>query len=144
MAKVEHTSDARVLVGIDISKHRHEVLISVPGKTRRRRLTITNSADDFMRLIVILREYGLPVRIGFEATGNYHRVLMYHLGVAGFDLKLVSSVALARTREALHNSWDKNDPDRVKTRLSLKGAGRSVVFSLEILTLNAIAGLVDL
>ena len=42
-------------------------------------LTITNSTDDFMRLIAILREYGLPVRIGFEATGNYHRVLMYHL-----------------------------------------------------------------
>ena len=102
MAKVEHTSDARVLVGIDISKHRHEVLIAVPSKTRRRRLTITNSTDDFVRLIAILREYGLPVRIGFEATGNYHRVLMYHLGVAGFDLKLVSSVALARTREALH------------------------------------------
>ena len=99
MAKVEHTSDARVLVGIDISKHRHEVLIAIPGKTRRRRLTITNSAEDFTRLIAILREYGLPVRIGFEATGNYHRVLMYHLGAAGFDLKLVSSVALARTRQ---------------------------------------------
>ncbi len=56
MAKVEHTSDARVLVGIDISKHRHEVLIAAPGKTRRRRLTITNSTDDFMRLIAILRE----------------------------------------------------------------------------------------
>jgi hypothetical protein len=28
MAKVEHTSDARVLVGIDISKNRHEVLIA--------------------------------------------------------------------------------------------------------------------
>ncbi|WP_458478897.1 hypothetical protein [Paracoccus sp. T5] len=38
----------------------------------------------------------------------------------------------------------KNDPDRVKTRWNLKGIGRSVVFSLEILTLNAIAGLVDL
>ena len=40
MAKFEHTSDARVLVGIDISKHRHEVLSAVPGKSRRRRLTI--------------------------------------------------------------------------------------------------------
>ena len=37
MAKVEHTSNARVLVGIDISKHRHEVLIAIPGKTRLRR-----------------------------------------------------------------------------------------------------------
>jgi len=123
MAKVEHTSDARVLVGIDISKHRHEVLIAVPGKTRRRRLTITNSTDDFMRLIAILRDYGLPVRIGFEATGNYHRVLMYHLGVAGFDLKLVSSIALARTREALHNSWDKNDPKDAQVILHMLQIG---------------------
>lgn len=32
MAKIEHTADARVLVGIDVSKHRHEVLISVPAR----------------------------------------------------------------------------------------------------------------
>ena len=31
---------------------------------------------------------------------------MFALGAAGFELKLVSSLALARTREALHNSWD--------------------------------------
>ena len=66
MAKIDYTPDARVLVGIDISKHRHEVLIAAPGKTRRRRMTITNSTEDFMRLIAILREYGPPVRIGFE------------------------------------------------------------------------------
>ena len=99
-----------LLVAIDISKHRHEVLIAVPGKARRRRLAIRNSLEDFERLIAVLRQYGLPVRIGFEATGNYHRALAHHLGAAGFELKLVSSVALARTREALHNSWDKNDP----------------------------------
>ena len=28
-----------LLVAIDISKHRHEVLIGVPGKKRRRRMT---------------------------------------------------------------------------------------------------------
>jgi transposase len=110
MAKVEYTSDARVLVGIDISKHRHEVLFGVPGKSRRRRMTVLNTAEDYGRLVAALLEYGLPVTIGFEATGNYHRALMFALGAAGFDLKLVSSVALARTREALHNSWDKNDP----------------------------------
>ena len=53
MTKVEHTADARVLVGIDISKHRHEVLIAVPGKMRRRRLTITNTTEDFTRLTVV-------------------------------------------------------------------------------------------
>ena len=47
--------------------------------------------------------------VGFEATGNYHRTLAHRLLSAGFELRLISSVALARTREALHNGWDKND-----------------------------------
>jgi len=38
------TTGSTLLVAIDISKHRHEVLICVPGKKRRRRLTITNKA----------------------------------------------------------------------------------------------------
>lgn len=63
MNKFEHTADARVLVGIDISKHRHELLIAAPGKTRRRRLTITDTLDDFQRLIAILNDYARPVQI---------------------------------------------------------------------------------
>jgi len=105
MAKAQHTAHTRILVGIDISKNRHEVLIAVPDKTRRRRMTVLNTADDYQRLIALLRGFEMPVTIGFEATGNYHRALMHALGAAGFDLKLVSSVALAQTREALHNSW---------------------------------------
>jgi hypothetical protein len=71
MTEIEHAPDPRVLVGIDISKHRHEVLIAAPGKQRRRRVTLTNTKADFERLVAILSGYGLPVRIGFEATGNY-------------------------------------------------------------------------
>ncbi|WP_164876177.1 IS110 family transposase, partial [Falsirhodobacter deserti] len=128
MAKVKHTLDARVLVGIDISKHRHEVLIATPGKSRRRRMTVLNTADDYRRLIAALIEYGLPVTVGFEATGNYHRALMFALGAAGFELKLVSSVALARTREALHNSWDKNDPKDAQVILRMLEIGAVQVF----------------
>lgn len=40
-----------VLVAIDIAKARHEVLIAVPGKKRRRRLTVLNELADFTRLI---------------------------------------------------------------------------------------------
>jgi len=128
MTKIEHTSDAPVLVGIDISKHRHEVLIAIPGKTRRRRLTITNTLEDFQRLVALLDDYQHPVQIGFEARGNYHRALMYQLGMAGFDVKLVSSVALARTREALHNSWDKNDPKDAQVILHMLQIGATQVF----------------
>ena len=69
MAKIDYTPDARVLVGIDISKHRHEVLITAPGRTRRRRMTITNTTDDFMRLIAILRVNG-GVKSGHGAAQN--------------------------------------------------------------------------
>jgi transposase len=95
---VNHTTAATVLVAIDISKHRHEVLIGVPDKKRRRRMTVMNTLEDFQRLSASLASYELPVRIGFEATGNYHRPLAHHLGEAGFELKLISSVGLARTR----------------------------------------------
>ena len=95
-----HSIPSTVLVAIDISKQRHEVLIEVPGKKRRRRMAIMNTLEDFHRLSAALVGYDLPVRIGVEATGNYHRHLAHHLGQAGFELKLVSSVGLARTREA--------------------------------------------
>ena len=112
-----------VLVAIDIAKARHEVLIAVPGKKRRRRLTVLNELADFNRLIAALRDYGCPVRVAFEATGNYHRALAYHLATAGFEVKLVSSVALARTREALNNSWDKNDPKDAQVILHMMEIG---------------------
>lgn len=99
------TRPGPVLVGIDIAKNRHEVLIEVPDRKRRRKITMTNTMADFDRLTVLLLDYQRPVRIGFEATGNYHRALAYHLTNADFETKLVSSVAMARTREALHNSW---------------------------------------
>lgn len=67
--------------------------------------------------------YGSPVLIGFEATGDYHRGLAYRLLSAGFELRLVSSVALARTREALHNGWDKNDPKDAQVILHMLRIG---------------------
>ncbi len=66
MAESNITMDARVLVGIDISKNRHEVLIVMPGKARPRRMTVLNIADDFYRLIAALHCFELPVTIGFE------------------------------------------------------------------------------
>jgi hypothetical protein len=49
-----HSTASTVLVAIDISKHRHEVLIGIPGKKRRRRMTIMNTLEDFQRLSAAL------------------------------------------------------------------------------------------
>ena len=99
-----------VLVAIDIAKLRNEVLIEAPGHKRRSRLLVLNTRAEHDHLIEVLQAYGRPVVCAFEATGNYHRPIGWRLAEAGFEVRLVSSLALARTREALHNSWDKNDP----------------------------------
>ncbi len=74
MAKAQHTADTRILVGIDISKNRQEVLIAVPDKTRRRRMTVLNTADDYQRLIALLRGFEMPVTIdGVDGSRSRHR-----------------------------------------------------------------------
>jgi transposase len=125
MTDTSIAQNAPILVAIDIAKARHEVLIAIPGKKRRRRLTILNQLNDFERLVASLTSYNLPVRVAFEATGNYHRAITYHLTAAGFEVRLVSSVSLARTREALHNSWDKNDPKDAQVILHMMQIGNT-------------------
>jgi transposase len=108
-----------VLVAIDIAKVRNEVLIEDPSHKRRRRLQVLNNRAEHDRLIEVLQTYGRSVVCGFEATGNYHRPIAWRLAEAGFEVRLVSSLALARTREALHNSWDKNDPKDAQVMLHM-------------------------
>ena len=117
------TPAGAALVAIDIAKHRHEVLIERPDQARRRRMTILNTREDHDRLVEVLSSFGCPVVTGFEATGNYHRALVWRLIEAGIELRLISSVALARTREAMHNSWDKNDPKDAQVILHMLRIG---------------------
>ena len=64
ITSIDRAPSAPVQAAIDISLHRHEVLIEVPGKKRRQ--TVLNTLDGFNRLIKILSEYELPVRIAFQ------------------------------------------------------------------------------
>lgn len=66
-------------------------------------MTVLATKADYDGLAEQLAAISRPVVVGFEATGNYHRALAHRLLTAGFELRLISSVALARTREALHN-----------------------------------------
>ena len=53
MTDTSIAQNAPILVAIDIAKARHEVLIAIPGKKRRRRLTILN-----LRSGAIVLSYG--------------------------------------------------------------------------------------
>lgn len=123
MTNPQSTPEAVVWVAIDIAKDRHEALIEAPGWRSRKKFRVQNTAEEFLAFADFLHSFGLPVRIGFEPTGNYHRALAYFLHSQGFHLELISSLALARTREAMHNSWDKNDPKDAQVILHLLKAG---------------------
>lgn len=128
MTNSYNTSSTPVLVAIDIAKHRHEVLVALPGKKRRKRMTILSNKGDYERLAAFLFSLKSPVQIGFEPTGNYHRTLAWQLHQAGFELRLISSVALARTREAMFGTWDKNDPKDAQVILHMLSLGQSQRF----------------
>ena len=125
MAKVHYIAQEAVLVAIDISKKRNDVLIQIPGSTRRRRLTVLNQRAEHDRFIDQLKSFERPVLAGFEATGNYHRALAWRLVDAGIETRLISSMALARQREAIHNGWDKNDPKDAQVILHMLATGVS-------------------
>jgi len=111
-----------VFVAIDVAKISNEILILLPtGK--KKKMKIANHAKDFNLLITYLKSLELECVIGLEATGNYHRSIAYYLQTSGFTLYLISSLAAARTREAIHNSWDKNDPKDAQVILHLLKTG---------------------
>jgi len=123
MTSIQPTPAGAALVAIDIAKLRNEILIELPEARRRRRLTVSNCRQEHDRFVAELRALARPVLIGLEPTGHYHRPLAWRLVQAGFDVRLVSSVALARTREALHNGWDKNDPKDAQVILHMLRIG---------------------
>jgi transposase len=112
MTLIHDFPDRAVLVAIDVAKHRNEIPIEVPGRARRRRLTVLNTKADHDRFIETLATYRGPVVSGFEATGNYHRPPAHRLLAADIELRLISALALApaRTREPITSGRDKNDP----------------------------------
>ncbi len=96
------------LVAIDVAKVWNIVLLEEPNG-KQRRFRVANTRNDHDRLVLFLRNQPGQCRVALEPTGDYHRPLAYRLLSEGFELYLVSSVAVARFREALFNSWDKND-----------------------------------
>ncbi|MBG0792444.1 IS110 family transposase [Methylocystis sp. H62] len=123
MTNMQPIPNDPVLVAIDVAKARNEVLIEAANHQRRRRLTVLNNRTEHDRFVGTLAGYIRPVICAFEATGNYHRPLAWRLIEAGFEARLVSSMALARTREALHNGWDKNDPKDAQVILHMLRIG---------------------
>ena len=122
MTNTTDTTNLAVLVAIDVAKRRNDVLVRLPD-SKRMPFKVANTRDDFRKFVAYLRALSAPCKIAFEPTADYHRAIAWHLLEAGFDVHLVSSVACARTREAIYNSRDKNDPKDTNVILYLLQAG---------------------
>lgn len=118
---------SNILIAIDISKDIHDVLLELPDG-KRKAFKVGNHKADFDRFASYVKRLGLPCHIAFEATGDYHRALVNYLHNQGFKLYLVSSIATARTREALYNTWDKNDSKDAQVILHLLKTGATQIY----------------
>ena len=125
MASLTDGNPVKTWVAIDVAKFTNVALMEfADGKQKQFRFR--HCAEDYERLIMSLRMGTSPTRIAFEPTGDYHRSLGYRLVSEGFDVVLVSSVAGARMREAIFNSWDKNDPKDAQVILRLMKQGMTL------------------
>jgi len=109
-------------VAIDIAKRSHVVLVEF-SHGGRRHYRLRRQLEEVDQFVSFLHAQDQPVRIGFEPTSNYHRTLAFRLAQEGFELRLISTVASARYREAMFNSWDKNDPKDAAVILALLKQG---------------------
>ncbi len=99
----------------------------------RQRFRVADARSDHDRLVGFLRNRPGPCRVAMAPTGNYHRPLAYRLLAEGFEVYLVSSVAAARFREALFNSWDKNDPEDAAVILDMLKQGEVLQSTIPLL-----------
>lgn len=110
------------LVAIDIAKDWNVVLVQETTGARRS-FKVANRKPDHDRLIAFLKSLSGRVVAAVEPTGDYHRPLAYRLLAEGIEVVSISSVALARVREARFGTWDKNDPKDTQVILSMLSQG---------------------
>jgi transposase len=109
MADAKNATPALNLVAIDVARYWNAVLVETPSG-KRHRFKMANIAADFDRFLNFLHALPGRCRIALEPTGDYHRPIAHRLLTEGMEVVSINSVAQARYREAMFNSWDKNDP----------------------------------
>ena len=122
-----HLEQPAILLAIDVAKDRSQVLVEYPNGGRKH-VSLSHSRLEIDRFMHAVKRHALPIRAAFDATGDYHRPLAALLAGHGVELHLVSSIATNRTREALYNTWDKNDPRDAQVILHLLKTGSTQIY----------------
>jgi len=115
LRKESRGSQEYLVVGIDISKDRHDALMrTVSGKILYKRLTFNNTREGFEMLLLAVEavrvQHGLKeVVFGMEPTANYHKPLGEFLINRDYQVVLVSPQAAKQNRSLLDGRWNKHD-----------------------------------
>jgi len=104
MIDQQHSTAASNLVAIDIAKDWNVALVQ-DTLGRRHRFKFANRGADHDHFVQFLHSLPGTVRIGLEPTGDYHRPIAHRLLREGFQVVSISSLALARFREARFGTW---------------------------------------
>jgi len=127
-------SEQYLIVGLDIAKDQHHAFFgSATGRTLWKRLLFDNSQEGFQKLLLqtefLQVQHGLSqVVFGLEPTANYHKPLGEHLIRKGYQVVLVSGVAVKRNRELLDGRWDKHDTKDAANVADLISQGKCLYY----------------
>lgn len=143
-------SEQYLIVGIDVAKDKHHAFMgTATGKTLLRRLVFENNLEGFRKLLfnvrVIRDQNGLSKTVfGLEPTGNYHKPLGAHLIGCGYNVVLVSGVAVKRNRELLDGRWDKHDTKCAANIADLISQGKCLFYDSPSSGIHELRGLLSL
>ena len=139
-----------LIIGIDIAKEKHHVFFgTATGKTLLRRLVFENSVNGFEKLMAyaeaIKTKHALGKMVfGLEPTDNYHKPLAEYLIKCGYNVVLVSGVAVVRNREMLDGRWDKNDDKDSANVADLISQGKCLYYDYPAMPLKDLRNLLSL
>jgi transposase len=143
-------SKEHLIVGIDVAKEKHHAFFgTATGKTLLKRLVFENTIEGFEKLFVHVKalkaQHGLKkVVFGLEPTANYHKPLGEHLIKGGYQVVLVSGVAVKRNRELLDGRWDKHDTKDSANVADLISQGKCLYYDYPSLPLRELRNLLSL
>jgi transposase len=143
-------SNEYLIVGIDVAKDKHHAFFgTATGKTLLKRLIFENNMNGFERLLdyteTVKTEHELEkIVFGLEPTANYHKPLAEYLIKCGYNVVLVSGVAVVRNREMLDGRWDKNDDKDSANIADLISQGKCQYYDYTSTTLRGLRDLLSL
>ncbi|MFH1672467.1 MAG: IS110 family transposase [Pseudomonadota bacterium] len=150
LKKKIRVSKEHLIVGIDVAKNKHRAFFgTATGKTLLKRFVFENDLAGFERLHMHMEalkvQHSLSkVVFGLEPTANYHKPLAEYLIKCGYNVVLVSGVAVSNNRELLDGRWDKHDDKDSANVADLISQGKCLYYDYPSIPLRDLRSLLSL